>query len=156
MGCVCRRWRCVVFASMRRLDLRLFYTPEQQVKKNLGGSAPHLRELRLRGIPHCGYISPEAMATSPPALTKLESLSCIPIPFHLKLTNEADLHLHLHAFSSLLSPIPFKDDSEYLEPILAQINSSLFHQIEIAFSDPLAFDTPSATRCHSGHLIEQT
>ena len=32
---VCRRWRCVVFASPRSLDLRLFCTPDRPVKKTL-------------------------------------------------------------------------------------------------------------------------
>ena len=29
---VCRRWRSIIFASPRRLDVRVFYTPERQVK----------------------------------------------------------------------------------------------------------------------------
>ena len=29
---VCQRWRNIIFASPRRLDVRVFYTPERQVK----------------------------------------------------------------------------------------------------------------------------
>ena len=32
---VCRRWRSIVFASPRRLDVRVFYTPNRPVKAML-------------------------------------------------------------------------------------------------------------------------
>src|SRR5579863_3633783 len=56
---VCRRWRYVVFASPRRLDLRLFCTNRRPVKKMLDIWPPfpiyiyayqHIQPLPLRGV----------------------------------------------------------------------------------------------------------
>jgi len=100
---VCRRWRCVVFASPRSLDLRLFCTPDRPVKKTLdiwpelpvviysfnrGPRLPGVTNITaalkkqnrvckicIDGIPNSLLKKFAAISTPFPALTDLELLS---------------------------------------------------------------------------------
>ena len=56
-------------------------------------SATDLSDLSLKGIPHTGYISPEAMVTCLSALTRLTRLTIHFEPLHLPPIEVIDVHL---------------------------------------------------------------
>ena len=255
---VCRRWRCIVFASPRRLDLKLYCTQHRSVNSKtldiwpalpivvyayeihskegvtdviaalrhpnrvckidyrnwqfqdsflkefaaidkpfpalvcleltsfgqnvpvlpdsfLGGSAPLLRHLYLDGIPypsigkllssttnlarvglwgipHSGYISPEAIV---PCLSMLAKLEFLQLGFKCPRsrphqTNRHPPPLPRVAFHNLTDFV-FSGDTEYLEDILSQIEMPILKQSEFSFFNRLVFVTPSL-----GHFIHRT
>src|SRR5712671_1369566 len=117
----------------------------------LGGSAPRLRELFLRGvpipsmpklllsanglvtltlwdIPGSGYISPDAMATALTLMTRLESLD---LRFHSP-QSRPDPESRLLPPPALfiltaLTTLTFKGVYEYLEDLLARIDAPLLY-----------------------------
>ena len=132
----------------------------------LGGSAPHLRELRFYGIPfpglpklllssthltdlrlfdipHSGYFSPEAIATALSMSTSLRDL-------HLEFQSP----LSLSGRASRRPPPPkcfvlpvladfwFKGVSEYLEDFVVRIDAPLLKKLFITFFNQILFDTP--------------
>jgi len=255
---VCRRWRCIVFSSPRRLDLKLlcsrqrlvnsktldiwpelpivifsrdmeskedvtnvigalrhhdrvckiFYHNEQfqtsflkeftaidepfpaltnlylsSSEQNvpvlpdsfLGGSAPRLRSLDLRGIPypsigkllssttnlvrlslgripHSGYISPETIVPCLSTLARLELLG-LGFRYPRSRAHRASRHpppLTRIVFPSLTS-LRFNGDIEYLEDILSQIETPILNESYLSFFNQLVFDTPVL-----GHFIRRT
>jgi hypothetical protein len=89
-------------------------------------SATHLVQLCLLGIPHSGYISPEAMATCLSGLTRLE---------YLEIEFESPQSRPDHWQNSRRPPLPtrnplpvltvllFKGVSEYLEDLVVRIDA---------------------------------
>jgi hypothetical protein len=132
----------------------------------LGGSAPQLREiylyripfpalptlllstrdlvsLDLQDIPFSGYISPEALVTCLSTLTRLRSL-CLEFRSPRSLAARED-RLPPRLKRILLPSITFlrfKGDSEYMEDIVAQIDTPVLFQVFIAFFNRLIPDTP--------------
>jgi len=128
----------------------------------LGGSAPMLRsltlqhipfpalptlllttkdlvELRLWSIPHSGYLSPNAMVICLSSLTKLEN-------FILRFKSpESRPNRSIRRFSSLaratlpsLTQFRFYGVNEYIEDLVAQIDTPLLHHLSISlFGEPL-------------------
>jgi hypothetical protein len=130
----------------------------------LGGSAPRLRSLDLRGIPfpalprlllsatdlvildlwnipHSGYISPEAMVASLSALTRLESLI---IGFQSPLSRPAEASRRrpplIRTLFPALTSLGFRGVTEYLEDLVARIDAPLLVEFWIIFFNQLVFD----------------
>ena len=108
-------------------------------------STTHLVDLHLHNIPHSGYIPPEAMATSLSALTSLEHLSLrfqSPRP-RPALESRRPLSRPLtRSILPSLTDIRFKGASEYLEEILARIDTPRLNELQITFFNQIIFDTP--------------
>ncbi|KAH9974444.1 hypothetical protein BGW80DRAFT_181640 [Lactifluus volemus] len=133
-------------------------------KTFLRGSAPHLRSLTLDGIPfpalpqlllssdylvdltldripQNGYISPETMAGSLSALTRLVNLSIkfISPTSRPHPTNRRPPPLS-RAVLPALTNFNFCGVSEYLEDLMAQIDAPLLRAARITFFNQLVFD----------------
>jgi hypothetical protein len=121
----------------------------------LGGSAPCLRALVLIGvsflalpelllsatnlarlwydnIPHSGYISPQAMVTGLSTLTRLESLSLTFQSFR-DLPDRAIRipHPHTRTLLPALTNLHFRGVPEYMEDLVAQIDTPSLESMEI-------------------------
>ena len=117
----------------------------------LGGSAPCLQHLRIEGVPFpelptlllsardlvflqlgCGYISPEAMVVGLAGLTRLRTL-CIkthsPTP-----PPEPTRRPSMLAVLPALTRFVFGGDSEYLEDLVAQIDTPRIDSVSIEYS----------------------
>ena len=134
----------------------------------LGGTAPHMRSLYLsyisflgmpklllsatnlvdldiRNIPRLGYIPPEAMATGLCALTSLENL-------HLHFVHPTSRPAiesrrpppppQTRSILPSLTEIRYQGTSEYLEVILARIDTPRLDYLYITFFNQIMFDTP--------------
>ena len=132
----------------------------------LGGASPCLQELHLYGIPfpalgdlllstnnlinlhleeipHSGYITPQAMVTSLPALTRLES--CI-LEFRFRRsvherTSQRPLTMKRVVLHALIR-FKFQGDSEYLEEIVSQIDTPRLKSFTVTFFDRPVFNIP--------------
>lgn len=105
-------------------------------------SATHLVHLKLLNIPHSGYFSPESMVTCLLALTRLESLTLkfeSPRP-RLNRENRRLPPLTRTLLHSL-THFTFKGVSEYLEDIVAWVDTPLLDHLDIIFFRQLIFDT---------------
>lgn len=136
----------------------------------LGGSAPHLKTLKLNGIPfpalpklllsathlvdldlwripYSGYISPEAMVTCLSMLTRLKSLfigfESPRYPPHL---NSRCPPPPTRTVLPVLTKLWFKGVGDYLEDLVARINAPLLNNLRIIFFLQLVFDTPELTQ----------
>ena len=132
----------------------------------LGGSAPRLRSLYLNGIPypsigillssttnlvtlslwgipHSGYISPEAIVTCLSMLAKLKSLGlgfkCPRSRAHQPIRHPPPLTRV--AFPNLTG-LFLHGEIEYFEDILSQIETPILNRSYIYFFNRLVFDTP--------------
>ena len=136
----------------------------------LGGSAPHLQSFALNyipfpglqrlllsatqltylyliNIPHSGYISPEAMATCLTALTNLERLQ-------LQFDSPQSCPDQGYRRSPLPTPsvLPaltfflFKGVYEYLEDLVARIDTPRLCQLSARFFNNIDFNTPELIR----------
>ena len=110
-------------------------------------SATNLVELFLYDIPHSGYFSPEAIVTALSTLTRLERLWLL-----FKSPQSRPDPEHQHPPPPTRSVLPnlglfqFKGDSEYLEVVVAHIDAPrLSTLITILFND-IVFDTPQLTQ----------
>jgi hypothetical protein len=110
-------------------------------------SATHLVYLELWRIPLSGYISPEAMVTGLSVLTKLESLliefespECRPDRKFRRPPPSTRTLL------PALADLQFKGVCEYLEDLMAQIDTPLLDDLAITFFHQLVFDTPHFTQ----------
>jgi hypothetical protein len=106
-------------------------------------SATHLVVLDLRDIPRSGYLPPETVATSLSALTSLEFL-CLDFRYPrprpaLETRRPPPL---TYSILPSLTKIEFKGASEYLEEILARIDSPRLDELHITFFNQIIFDTP--------------
>jgi hypothetical protein len=132
----------------------------------LGGSTPRLRTLTLNGIPFpalpnlllsphnlvklhlwdiplSGYISPEAIVTHLSALTRLETL----ILGFRSPRSRADRENRLlpripRVVLPAVTELYFKGDSQYLEDIVAQIDTPQLTLFNITFFNQIVFDAP--------------
>ncbi len=157
----------VPFPEMTELLLLAFHeTPPVIPESSLGGSAPRLRalefgaiqfpglpklllsathlvELRFLGIPHSGYISPEAVV---PLLSVLSGLERLSIQFkspqsHPDLESRRPPPLKLSVIPSLTS-FYFKGVGEYLEDLVTCIDAPQLDYLTINFFNQIDFDTP--------------
>ncbi|KAH9963432.1 hypothetical protein BGW80DRAFT_850444 [Lactifluus volemus] len=146
-----------------KLDFGDKSVPPPVLDAFLGGSAPRLQRLILGGIPvpalpklipschdlvqvqltripHTGYISPEAMATSLSALAMLEVL-------HIEFESPAS-RPHRHRLPSTRVILPaltrfeFHGDIGYIEDLVSRIDTPSISSVETKFFNRLIFDTP--------------
>ena len=110
-------------------------------------SATHLVTLQLRDIPHSGYFSPEAIVTAFSTLTHLVNLRLLFVSPQSRPDPE-----HQHPPPTTRSVLPnlryfqFKGDSEYLEVVMAPIDAPRLDHLDIIFSNDIVFDTPQLTQ----------
>ncbi len=106
-------------------------------------SATHLVTLRLFNIPHSGYISPEAMATTLSALTRLEKFE-LRFQSPRSCPDRGRRHPPPPTRSLLLAlaEFNFKGVIEYLEDLVAWIDAPQLGRFEITFFPQLIFHTP--------------
>jgi hypothetical protein len=106
-------------------------------------SATHLVNLHLYEIPHSGYISPEAMATSLSMLTSLESLQLdfvSPLSyFGLKSRRPFP---PTRSVLPTLTNFRFEGLNEYLEDLVSRIDAPRLYRLLTTFFDDIDFDTP--------------
>jgi F-box-like len=106
-------------------------------------SAVDLVRLDLVDVPHSGYMSPEAIVTG---LAMSSNLSSLTLKFESPLSRPDREPRHpppltrtvLHA----LTRFEFKGVSEYLEHLVARIDTPLLDSIQITFFQQLIFDIP--------------
>jgi len=165
------------FPQMTRLEVTVFDVVSILPDLILGGSAPRLRALWLRGIPfpsvpklllsanglvtlllwdipNSGYISPDAMATALTAMIRLETLD---LRFHSLRSLPDPESRPLPPLTRFVLPalieLTFKGVYEYLEALLTRIDTPLLHYPSIVFFMDLEFDVPQLHRL-IGHAEE--
>ena len=110
-------------------------------------SATHLVNLSLCNIPHSGYISPESMATCLSMLTSLESLN-----FQFESPQSSPHQENRRSPPPTRSILPalmmfsFKGANEYLEELLARIDTPQLCRLSAIFFNDIDFDTPELIR----------
>ena len=114
---------------------------------NLLSSATGLVKISLQKIPHSGYISPEAMVT---CLSTLASLAELELSFMSPPSRPNRESRRPPPFTRSVLPalrqFGFVGVSEYLEDLVARIDSPLLDSLQIKFFHQLIFDTPQLTR----------
>ncbi|KAH9981966.1 hypothetical protein BJV74DRAFT_887208 [Russula compacta] len=103
-------------------------------------SASDLVDLRLLHIPNSGYIPPETMVTCLSAMTRLETLN---LGFHSPRSrpDRASRHPPLtRAVLPALTQLWFQGVSEYLDDLVARINTPSLRMLEIVFFHQLVFN----------------
>jgi hypothetical protein len=114
---------------------------------NLILSATGLVKISLQKIPHSGYISPEVMVnclSTLPSLTELE-LSFMSPPSCSNQESRRPPPLTRSVLPALRH-FGFVGVSEYLEDLVARIDSPLLDSLQIKFFHQLIFDTPQLIR----------
>ena len=113
-------------------------------------SATHLVYLYLYGIPHSGYFSPEAMAT---CLSMLASLDSLRLEFESPQSSpegpeQENRRSPLPSRSILpaLTFFSFKGVNEYLEKLVARIDTPRLYHLSITFFNDIDFYTPELIR----------
>jgi len=143
----------------------------------LGGSAPRLRTLSLRGIPFpsmpkllssandlitlslsdisdSGYISPDAIVTALTAMTRLETLQLkFRSPPSRRNPANRPLPLPTRFVLPALAKLIFEGAYEYLEDLLSSIDFPLLYRLHITFFMDFNFDVPHLRRL-IGHAEE--
>ena len=106
-------------------------------------STTDLVRLDLRRIPHSGYISPEAIVTCLSTLPRLETLY-LGFESPRSRPNRESRRLPPPSRSVLpaLIKLYFKGVSEYLEDLVARIDSPLLNRLGIILFHQLIFDAP--------------
>jgi hypothetical protein len=106
-------------------------------------SATHLVRLHLFNIPHCGYISPEAVVTALSLLTSLESLwlefQFPRAPPDLAIRPPLPL---THAVLPVLTRFLFTGVCKYLDNFVALIDTPGLNNFSITFYNDTVFDAP--------------
>jgi hypothetical protein len=106
-------------------------------------SATDLVSLSIWGIPHSGYISPEAMVRCLSTLTRLDSLSLgFESPLLRPIRESRRPHPPTRSALPVLTYFLFEGVSEYLEYLVARIDAPLLDRLDIKFFHQLIFDTP--------------
>ena len=115
-------------------------------------STTRLHTLFLWSIPHSGYFSPEAMVT---ALSTLTSLELLEIEFlsHRSFPDPASRRPppSTRSVIPVLTYFSFKGVSEYLEELVARIDTPQLNRLFITFLNDVVFDTPQLI-----HFINRT
>ena len=105
----------------------------------------HLVYLYLVNIPHSGYISPDAMAT---CLSMLTSLDLLQFGFESPQSSPDQETRRPRPPSRSVIPaltgISFTGVNEYLEELVARIDTPRLRWLQTAFFNDLNFDTPSS------------
>ena len=153
------------FPELTHLELYTHDTVQVLSDSLLGGSAPHLRLLRLQGIPlpglptlllsathlvdlhlydipHSGYMSPEAMVSALSTLANLRSLL-----FEFQSPRSRPDQACRRPPPSIRSVLPiitfcFRGVNEYLEDIVARIDAPRLDLLSIDLFNDIVFDTP--------------
>ena len=114
---------------------------------NLLLSATDLVSLTLLNIPHSGYISPEVIVTHLAMLANLESLD-IQFESPLSLPDGASRRPPLPTRTVLpaLTRFQFFGVSNYLEDLVARIDTPLLDSIDITFCHLLISDIPQLAK----------
>ena len=110
-------------------------------------SATHLVSLHLLGIPPSGYILPKEMVTSLSVLTMLETLNIgtmFPRSHHDRRRRRPPPLTR--TLLPNLTKLQFQGVSEYLEDFVAEIDTPLLDKLNITFSHQLIYDTPQFTQ----------
>jgi F-box-like len=106
-------------------------------------SAAHLDTLYLRDIPHSGYISPGEMAA---ALSTLTSLRCFGLEFESPRSRpyrESGRPPFLtRSVLPVLTDLSFKGVCEYLDNLVALIDTPQLTKLQIIFFNQAVFDAP--------------
>jgi hypothetical protein len=106
-------------------------------------SATDLVTLRIRELPHSGYISPEAMVRCLSTLTRLDSLLLgFKSPLSRPVRASRPPHPPTRSTLPTLTDFLFEGVSEYLEDFVARIDAPLLDSLVITFFHQLIFDTP--------------
>jgi hypothetical protein len=106
-------------------------------------SATDLVTLSIWGIPHSGYISPEAMVRCLSTLTRLEDLFIgFKSPRSRPVRESRRPHPPTRSTLPTLTYFLFEGVSEYLEDFVARIDAPLLDSLKIRFFHQLIFDTP--------------
>ena len=116
-------------------------------------SASNLVDLQLRDIPQSGYISPEVVATSLASLSRLDSLCiCFKAPTSRLQLRSAPVTTR-RVIPSLVTFI-FHGSSDYLEHLLAQIDTPRLRVLDITYFNQLDFRVPQLSHliCGAEHL----
>jgi hypothetical protein len=108
-------------------------------------SASNLVYLRLEDIPQNGYISPEAMVTGLAALIRLDSLWIWFKPQSSRL-EQRHPPLSTRVILPSLTALNFHGFGEYLELLLAQIDTPLLHCLKITYFNQLDFHVPQLSQ----------
>ena len=105
-------------------------------------SATQLIDLHLYGIPHSGYISPKEMVAS---LTMLPCLEHLSLEFQSPQSRpdwESQLPPQKRSILPALSYFRFKGITEYLEQLVACVDTPQLDQMDITFFNQIDFDLP--------------
>ena len=105
-------------------------------------SATHLVRLSLRDVPHSGYVSPEAIVTG---LAVMNNLRSFIIEFESPLScprQGSRPPPPTRTVLPALTRFEFRGISEYLEDLVARIDTPLLDSIWITFFQQLIFDIP--------------
>jgi hypothetical protein len=106
-------------------------------------SATHLVNLHLFNIPHSGYISPDAIVTVLSTLTSLGRLSLgFRSPRSCPDLASRRLPPSTRSILPALTHFWFKGVSEYLEDLVASIDTPQLDFLDITFFNDIIFDTP--------------
>ena len=120
-------------------------------------SANNLVDLQLKAIPQSGYISPEAMVPGLAALQRLENL-CIwfKAPRSILQPRHSPVSMR-HVLLSLVT-FQFHGSCEYLEHLLAQIDTTRLRTINITYFNELDFHVPQLSQfiSRTEHLVLAT
>ena len=108
-------------------------------------SASNLVDLQLKDIPQSGHISPEVMATALAPLNRLDTLHiCFKAPIS-RLQLRSSPVTTRHVLLSLVT-FNFRGSSEYLEHLLAQIDTPRLSRIDITYFNQLDFQVPQLSQ----------
>ena len=150
----------VPFPELTRLDMELMSWPERVIPDSfLGGSAPRLRTFKLNGfafpglptlllsathlvrlslfnIPRSGHIAPEAMVTALSALSRLRRLILHFLSFQCRPDRESrNLPPPRRSILPSLCEFDFTGDADYLEELVARIDTPQLNKMDISFCD---------------------
>jgi hypothetical protein len=129
---------------LRRLSLS--HIPFPGLPKLLS-SATDLVALRLRNIPNSGYFTPERIVT---CLSTSTSLELVELGFKSPLSRPKKKSRRPPPLTRSIFPaltrFHFDGVSEYLEDLVARIDTPLLDSLEITFFHQLIFDTPQLTQ----------
>jgi hypothetical protein len=102
-------------------------------------SSNDLVTLNLSKIPNTGYFSPELMAICLPALTRLESLR-IEFQSPASRPGRRGISPLTRVVLSALTKLEFRGVSEYLEDLVARIDTPVLTSVIVSFFNQLVFD----------------
>ena len=118
--------------------------------KKLLLSATHLVKLNLYGIPHSGYISPEAMVALLSALSNLKTLYLgFQSPQSRPNWESPKLPPRKRSILPALDEFRFKGVTEYLEELVTRIDTPQLNLLYITFFNQIDFDCSRLTQFFS-------